>query len=283
VFASLMFMAGAASAVEPTSGRDSPAFDPKLCKDYADPIRVRIGGTQYHIPDIYKPDLTRPYPEHQPEMTCTCRNQPIEGSNLLEVQRGYCQAKDTPPFELTHVHIRQWNFRRQEHSGSNIKSEWQPLNPAYNLLMAQDVTIEGGYRSDPVQTFCKKKHVADRMVARIWRPYKEAENYYESGEILHTAGDDLTGQSFYYSDKYRLFGMPVIIQCDKPEDIYSFGSIGRSCQFISPISDSDSVYVRFHDKEFLPSEWGAGLGQLEAFLRSIMVTPPADIKFTSCD
>jgi len=288
------FAAGLVIAGATKADNVSNKPDPKLCADYADPIKVRIGATEFHIPDKYKPDLNNGThgDDNQPKKSCTCRNVENFETGRFDIQHGYCKRDEA--FELESIHIDKWNFRTKEKHGSPIKEHWRPIDSNFSRLMAMDVIIEGSRYLDAAPFFCKKKQAVDYVVEHIWHPYVDAKDFYESGPRKHKAeGFPLTGQIYYYTDKYTIFGLPVVVQCDKNESTIPFGRqpdgfagsryIGRRCEFQASIGDRNSLYIRFHDKEFLPSEWGEGFKQLEAFIQSIIVNPLDEVAFTSCD
>ncbi len=230
------------------------------CMDYADPIRVMVGGTEFHIPEKYKPEFSDgTHGSVDPKNICTCRtSKDIAEGRLL--RRSYCQKKEEPPPEINSI------FFRQVFALQN--------GITFPLSKQLDITVSGYPEPvSPQKPFCSAKQRLNTN-PQSWREYSEAPGFYEY--IMRSGG------VYYYSDEHRLWGMPVMVSCTKMKSAVSRAG-GRQCFIYTSLGSRNALSIRFNDGYLPPSEWENTFKEIEKFIRTIMLTPPVVPEFTSCD
>ncbi len=206
------------------------------CYDFADPVRVKVGETEFHIPNkfhpvffVYKDGQARSFGQE----SCRCYDQKNEDNKTVSRQ-GYCQEPNQPAFEIGEFFIRSKYFG----------DERQNYFP--ELLGNLDIQISRK-RQEPIDSYCETKNKIDGEIEK-WKRYEKAPDFFEAPK--QSSINTINGSIYYFSEKHHFFGFPILIECLRQEqtipsrtkppinEYAQSDSIGRRCQFLSVVGSA---------------------------------------------
>ena len=230
----------------------------------ADPVRVIVGGIEFHIPAALNPKLSITLQQQRSEPSNQFESlfRSAKSKKGTQLERWYCQKPDEPAFEIISFGFRGYHFQRAIEVAADGEFQLAELKRLADLENIDRFTIAGSGDVDYArQVFCDGR--IDKS-EEFYFPSTFARNkQFHMGEL-----NPLSVPRFYISKKRILFNTPLSIWCIAmlPADD---GTPRRSCVFDQPVSNRIIVTGRFVDDELQPETWDTAAGSMEGLIRSV--------------